>query len=78
MTAFTTLPYALPFLALGAYAAVWFARRLDRHQGMHTKALGMRRQAALWHDAVTGREREQGLHRFDIPITDINVSRGFQ
>jgi hypothetical protein len=74
MNAFTMLPYALPFIALGTYAMLRFARWLDTPH----RAARMRRQAILWHNAVTDHEIAQGTYSTEWEeLTDIDVNHGY-
>jgi hypothetical protein len=69
MNAFTLLPVAVPLMALGIYAALRFARWLDRPT--------LLRQAIIWHNAVVDHERTQGRYIYDGSITDIRVDHGY-
>jgi hypothetical protein len=73
MNAFTLLPYALPFIALGTYIALRLARWLDEGR----EATALRRQAIVWHNAVVDYERSQGIYTYDGSITDITIREGY-
>ena len=73
MNAFTLLPPAMPFLAIGTYAAVRFARWLDHG----SKAAAERRKAHAWHKAVVAHERAQGIYTYDGAISDITIKHGY-
>lgn len=69
MNAFTLLPYAVPVMALGIYAALRFARWFDASTQL--------RRAVLWHNAVVDLEMDQGYWTQDDRITDIDVDHGY-